>query len=37
MAEEFDGGSELFGGQAEEAVIRGEDSVGGEHVEVGVW
>jgi hypothetical protein len=36
VAEEFDGGGEVFGGHAMEAAIRGEESVGGEDVEVGV-
>ena len=36
MAEEFDGGREVFGGHAVEAAIRGEESVGGEDVEVRV-
>ena len=36
MAEEFDGGREIFGGHAVEAAIGREESVGGEEVEVGV-
>ena len=36
MAEEFDGGVEVFGGHAVEAAVRGEEAVGGEDVEVGV-
>ena len=36
VAEEFDGGGEVFGGHAVEATVRGEESVGGEDVEVGV-
>ena len=36
VAEEFDGGGELFGGHAVEAAVRGEEAVGGEDVEVGV-
>jgi hypothetical protein len=36
VAEEFDGGGEVFGGHAVEATIRGEEAVGGEDVEVGV-
>ncbi len=36
MAEEFDGGGEVFGGHAVEASVGGEESVGGEDVEVGV-
>lgn len=36
VAEEFDGGGEVFGGHAVEAAIGGEESVGGEDVEVGV-
>jgi hypothetical protein len=36
VAEEFDGGSEVFGGHAVEAAVRGEESVGGEEVEMGV-
>jgi hypothetical protein len=36
VAEEFDGGGEVFGGHAVEATIRSEESVGGENVEVGV-
>ena len=36
VAEEFDGGSEVFGGHAVEAAVGGEESVGGKDVEVGV-
>ena len=36
MAEEFDGGGEVFGGHAVEAAVGGEESGGGEDVEVGV-
>ena len=36
VAEEFDGGREIFGGHAVEAAIGREESVGGEEVEVGV-
>ena len=36
VAEEFDGGSEIFGGHAVEAAIRGEESICGKNVEVGV-
>ncbi len=36
VAEEFDGGSEIFGGHAVEAAVGGEESVGGDEVEVGV-
>jgi hypothetical protein len=36
VAEEFDGGSEVFGGHAVEAAVGGEKSVGGKDVEVGV-
>ena len=36
VAEEFDGGSEVFGGHAVEATVGGEESVGGKDVEVGV-
>ncbi len=36
VAEEFDGGGEVFGGHAMEAAVGGEESVGGEDVEVGV-
>ena len=36
VAEEFDGGGEVFGGHAVETAIRSEESVGGENVEVGV-
>ena len=36
VAEEFDGGSEIFGGHAVEAAVGGEESVGGEDVKVGV-
>jgi hypothetical protein len=36
VAEEFDGGREVFGGHAVEAAVGGEESVGGEDVEVGV-
>ena len=36
VAEEFDGGGEVFGGHAVEAAVRGEEAVGGEDVEVGV-
>jgi len=35
VAEEFDGGGEVFRGHAVEAAVRGEESVGGEGVEVG--
>jgi len=34
VAEEFDGGGEVFGGHAVEAAVGGEESVGGEDVEV---
>jgi hypothetical protein len=36
VAEESDGGTEIFGGHAVEAAIGGEESVGSEEVEVGV-
>ena len=36
VAEEFDGGTEVFGGHAVEAAVGGEESVGGKDVEVGV-
>jgi hypothetical protein len=36
VAEEFDGGGEVFGWHAVEAAVWGEESVGGEDVEVGV-
>jgi len=36
VAEEFDGGGEVFGGHAVEAAVWGEESVGGEDVEVRV-
>lgn len=36
VAEEFDGGSEVFGGHAVEATVGGEESVGGKDMEVGV-
>ena len=36
VAEEFDGGTEVFGGHAVEAAVGGEEAVGGEDVEVGV-
>jgi len=36
VAEEFDGGGEVFGGHAVEAAIGGKESVGGEDVEVGM-
>jgi hypothetical protein len=36
MAEEFDGGGEVFGGHAVETAIRGEEAVGSEDVEVRV-
>jgi hypothetical protein len=36
VAEEFDGGGEVFSGHAVEATIRGEKAVGGEDVEVRV-
>ena len=36
VAEEFDGGSQVFGGHAVEAAVGGEESVGGKDVEVGV-
>jgi hypothetical protein len=36
VAEEFDGGSEIFGGHAVEAAVGGEESVGGKDMEVGV-
>ena len=36
VAEEFDGGGEVFCGHAVEAAVWGEESVGGEDVEVGV-
>jgi len=36
MAEEFDGGSEVFGGHAVEAAVGGEESVGGKDMEVRV-
>ena len=36
VAEEFDGGREVFGGHAVEATVGGEESVGGEDVEVRV-
>ena len=36
VAEECDGGSEVFGGHAVEAAVGGEKSVGGKNVEVGV-
>ncbi len=36
VAEEFDGGSEVFGGHAVEAAVGGKEPVGGKDVEVGV-
>jgi hypothetical protein len=36
VAEEFDGGGEVFGGHAVETAIRGEEAVGSEDVEVRV-
>ena len=36
VAEEFDGRGEVFGGHAVEAAVGGEESVGGENVEVGM-
>ena len=36
VAEEFDGGREVFDGHAVEAAVGGEESVGGEDVKVGV-
>ena len=36
VAEEFDGGGEVFGGHAVEAAVGGEESVGGKDVEVRV-
>jgi len=36
VAEEFDGGSEVFGGHAVEAAVGRKESVGGKDVEVGV-
>lgn len=36
VAEEFDGGGEVFSGHAVEAAVGGEESVGGEEVEVRV-
>ena len=36
VAEEFDGGGEVFGGHAVEAAVGGEEAVSGEDVEVGV-
>jgi hypothetical protein len=36
VAEEFDGGGEILGGHAVEATVRGEETVGGEDVEVRV-
>jgi hypothetical protein len=36
VAEEFDGGGEVFCGHAVEAAVGGEEAVGGEDVEVGV-
>ena len=36
VAEEFDGGREVFGGHAVEAAVGGEESVGGKDMEVGV-
>ena len=36
VAEEFDGGSEVFGGHAVEAAVGGEESVGGKDMEVRV-
>ena len=36
VAEEFDGGTEVFGGHAVEAAVGGEESVGSEEVEVRV-
>jgi hypothetical protein len=36
VAEEFDGGGEVFGGHAVEAAVGGEEAVGGEDVEVRV-
>jgi hypothetical protein len=36
VAEEFDGGGDVFSGHAVEATIRGEKAVGGEDVEVRV-
>jgi hypothetical protein len=36
VAEEFDGGTEIFGGHAVEAAVGGEESVGGKDMEMGV-
>ena len=36
VAEEFDGGREIFGGHAVEATVGGEESVGGKDVKMGV-
>ena len=36
MTEEFDGRRDVFSGHAVEAAVGGEESVGGEDVEVGV-
>jgi hypothetical protein len=36
VAEEFDGGSEVFGGHAVEATVGGEEAVGSEDMEMGV-
>jgi len=36
VAEEFDGGTEVFDGHTVEAAVGGEESVGGKDVEVGV-
>jgi len=36
VAEEFDGRTEVFGGNAVEAAVGGEESVGGKDMEVGV-
>ena len=36
VTEEFDGGSKVVGGHAVEAAIRGEESVGGKDVKMGV-
>jgi hypothetical protein len=36
VAEDFDGGGEITGGQAVETAVGGEESVGGEDAEMGV-
>ena len=36
VAEEFDGGTEVFDGHTVEAAVGGEESIGGKHVDVGV-